>query len=128
MAATNGHTNAASAGTSEALSWTTFSNTINGKLESTQKTRHSINPATGEAGPDVPLSTPDDVERAVAAAQAAFVTWAEVPYAERRAAVLAYADAIAAERESFSQMLTKEQGKPVSMFRSLGFSCHFFYG
>jgi len=115
MAATNGHTNR----TSEPLSWTTFSNTIDGKLERTQKTRHSINPATGEAGPDVPLSTPEDVERAVAAAQAAFATWAEVPYAARRAAVLAYADAIAAEKESFSQMLTKEQGKPVSMFGKL---------
>ncbi|KEF57318.1 NAD-dependent aldehyde dehydrogenase [Exophiala aquamarina CBS 119918] len=117
MAATNGHTNGASTGTSEPLSWTTFSNTINGKLETTQKTRHSINPATGEAGPDVPLSTPDDVERAVAAAQVAFGTWAEVPYTERRVAVLAYADAIAAEKESFSQMLTKEQGKPLKFAR-----------
>lgn len=113
MAATNKHTNGVSTNEAGPLSWTTFYNTINGKLETTQKTRHSINPATGEAGPEVPLSTPDDVERAVAAAQVAFGTWAEVPYAERRAAVIAYADAIEAEREAFSQMLTKEQGKPV---------------
>ena len=65
----------------------------------------------------MPLSTPDDVERAMTAAQAAFVTWSEVPYAERRAAVLAYADAIAVEKDVFSHMLTKEQGKPVSSYQ-----------
>lgn len=117
MAITNGQTNGASANQSEPLDWTTFSNTINGKLESTQKTRHGILPATGEDGPEVPLSTPDDVERAMTAAQAAFVTWSEVPYAERRAAVLAYADAIAVEKDVFSHMLTKEQGKPVSSYQ-----------
>lgn len=114
MAATNGHTNGAATKQSGPLEWTTFSNIINGRLESTQKTRHGILPATGEAGPEVPLSTPEDVDRAVAAAQAAFVTWAEVPYSQRRAAVIAYADAIEAEKDAFSQMLTKEQGKPVS--------------
>jgi hypothetical protein len=32
----------------EALSWKGFYNVINGKLETTEKTRHSINPANGK--------------------------------------------------------------------------------
>lgn len=55
------------------------------KIESTTitKSRHSINPATGEPGPEVPVSIREDVDRAVKAAQFAFNTWSEVRWAER---------------------------------------------
>ncbi len=95
------------------LDWTQFYNTIDGKLESTAKTRHGILPATGEPGPEVPLSTPDDVERAMRASKAAFENWSTVAWDQRRDALLAFADGLQAEHEAFSQMLTKEQGKPV---------------
>jgi acyl-CoA reductase-like NAD-dependent aldehyde dehydrogenase len=95
------------------LNWTQFRNSIDGKLESTSSTRHSFDPATGEAGPEVPLVTKQDVERSMNAAQAAYVKWSEVPYAERQKAVMAYADALEAEKEAFAHMLTREQGKPV---------------
>jgi acyl-CoA reductase-like NAD-dependent aldehyde dehydrogenase len=111
---TNGHNKGNGHG---ALDWTKFYNTIDGQLESTPKTRHSILPATGEPGPEVPLVTPDDVERTVTAAQKAFETWSAVPWDERRDAVLAFADALEAEKEPFSQMLTKEQGKPLKFAR-----------
>lgn len=117
MATTNTQVNGA--GSPKSLDWTTFYNTINGQLESTAKTRHSINPATGEPGPEVPLSTREDVDRAVAAAKVAFKTWSLVPWNERRDAILAFSKAIQDEQEGFSQMLTKEQGKPVEH------SCHF---
>jgi len=97
------------------LDWSSFKNTINGVLESTKRSRHSINPATGEPGPEVPLVTKEDVDRTMAAAQAAFKTWSAVAYAERQKAVLAFADALEAEKEAFAQMLTQEQGKPVSL-------------
>lgn len=96
-----------------ALEWDKFYNTIDGKLETTPKTRHGIFPATEEPGPEVPLSTPDDVERAMTASKRAFESWSQVPWEQRRDAVLAFADALEAEHEAFSQMLTKEQGKPV---------------
>jgi acyl-CoA reductase-like NAD-dependent aldehyde dehydrogenase len=116
LASTNGHSNGTTTPKASApLDWTTFSNVINGKLESTARTRHSIDPATEKPGPEVPVSTQDDVERAVSAAQAAFKPWAAVPWEERRKAILAYADALEVEKEPFSQMLTKEQGKPVSI-------------
>lgn len=99
---------------SEPLDWTTFRNTVNGKLETTKESRHSINPANGKPGPEVPISTRDDVDRACDAAAAAFKKWSQVPWAERRKAIEAFTDALEAEKEGFSQMLTQEQGKPVS--------------
>jgi acyl-CoA reductase-like NAD-dependent aldehyde dehydrogenase len=99
------------------LDWKHFYNTIDGKLRSTAKTRHGLLPATGEPGPEVPLSTLDDLEEANTAAKAAFETWSEVPWQERRDALLAFADALEAEKEPFSQMLTKEQGKPLKFAR-----------
>ncbi|KAH7348991.1 aldehyde dehydrogenase-like protein [Pyrenochaeta sp. MPI-SDFR-AT-0127] len=99
------------------LDWKIFQNVVNGELESTRQTRHSFNPATGEPGPEVPVSTRDDVDRACDFATAAFKKWSRVPWAERRKAIEAYADALEAEKENFSQMLTQEQGKPLVFAR-----------
>ena len=99
------------------LDWSHFYNTIDGKLESTSQTRHGIDPATGDAGPDVPVSTSEHVDRATAAAQKAFASWARVPWVERKNALLAFADALEQEKEAFVQQLTKEQGKPVRVTR-----------
>ncbi|RAL62930.1 hypothetical protein DID88_004771 [Monilinia fructigena] len=53
------------------MDFLTFHNTINGKLTNTTKTRHSINPSTGEPNPPVPLSTNIELDEAVAAAKKA---------------------------------------------------------
>lgn len=55
-----------------ALGWKEFTNIIDDKLETTSTTRHSLNPATGEANPDVPDSTAEDVDRTMEAARTAF--------------------------------------------------------
>lgn len=107
---TNGHTNNH---THQSLDWTVYNNVIDGKLTSTQKTRHGINPATGKPNPEVPVATQDDVEQAMVAAKKASTSWAKVPYAERSKAVLALADALEVEHQAFSDMLVREQGKPV---------------
>lgn len=99
-------------GTSK-LDWTKFYNVVDGKLETTSKTRHSVNPSTLEANPEVPLSTPEDVDRAVQAAKKAQEAWADTPYAERQKAVAKLGEALEAHAEEFALMLTKEQGKPV---------------
>ncbi|OCT47674.1 putative aldehyde dehydrogenase-like protein [Cladophialophora carrionii] len=106
----NGAANGAS---TEGLDFTTFSNVIDGKLSSTEKTRHGINPATGKPNHEVPVSTPEDVDRAMAAAKRAFKPWAKTPYAERQKAVNAFADALEKEKDGFAKLLTKEQGKPL---------------
>jgi acyl-CoA reductase-like NAD-dependent aldehyde dehydrogenase len=90
-----------------------FSNTINGKLTSTEKTRHGINPATGKANPEVPVSTPKDVDDAVAAAKEAFKSWSQTSWEKRKEAVLAFADGLEKYEQDFGKLLTQEQGKPV---------------
>ncbi|KAF3481287.1 aldehyde dehydrogenase [Arthroderma uncinatum] len=94
------------------LDFTTFHNVINGKLTSTKETRHNINPATGEANAEVSVSTAEDVDAAVAAAQEAFKSWSKTSHDEREKALLAYADAIEAHAGQFQDLLVLEQGKP----------------
>ena len=95
------------------LDWSTFHNTINGKPSLTKQTRHGINPATREPNPEVPVSTPADVDAAVTAARAAFKTWSKVPLEERKKLVNDFADLIMVHKDEFAKMLVKEQGKPV---------------
>lgn len=95
------------------LKWDGFFNTVDGELLSTKTTRHSINPATGNPNPEVPLSTREDVDMAMLAAQKAFKSWADTSTFNRRAAVLAFSNALEAEKECFSRLLVQEQGKPV---------------
>lgn len=101
-----------------------YYNTIDGKLASTQQTRHGINPATGKPNPEVPVATQQDVDAAVTAARKAFKTWSKVPYAERQKACMGFADAIEKHADDFAKMLTTEQGKPVSILPFTRFDCH----
>ncbi|KAE9575176.1 putative aldehyde dehydrogenase FUS7 [Colletotrichum fructicola] len=99
-------------GTSK-LDFTKFYNVINGKLETTPKTRHGLNPSTLEPLAEVPLSTAEDVDRAVQAARAAQEAWAETPYEERKKAVAKLGDLMEENLNEFAVMLSKEQGKPI---------------
>ena len=105
------NTNGATSGTS--LDFTTFKNVINGKLVDTKTHRQGIKPATSEPHVDVPVATEADLDDAVNAARDAFKSWAQTSYEERKAKLLAYADALEAEKEGFVKLLTTEQGKPV---------------
>ncbi|CAI7584047.1 hypothetical protein N7533_000378 [Penicillium manginii] len=96
------------------LEFTTFQNVINNQLTSTATTRHSINPATSRPNPEVPVSTQEDLDKAVKAARDAFKTWSKTSFEERRKALHAYADAIDANADGFAKTLTMEQGKPLS--------------
>ncbi|KAL3486599.1 Aldehyde/histidinol dehydrogenase [Aspergillus germanicus] len=96
------------------LDTTTFYNVINNNLTSTTQTRHGINPATLEPNPEVPISTPKELDQAVDAAKAAFKGWSATTYAERRDAINSYADSLEANTTSLAQLLTREQGKPLS--------------
>jgi acyl-CoA reductase-like NAD-dependent aldehyde dehydrogenase len=105
------NTNGATGGTS--LDFTTFKNVINGKLVDTKAHRQGIKPATSEPHVDVPVATEADLDDAVNAAREAFKSWSQTSYEERKAKLLAYADALEAEKEGFVKLLTTEQGKPV---------------
>ncbi|KAL3450279.1 Aldehyde/histidinol dehydrogenase [Aspergillus insuetus] len=96
------------------LDTTSFSNVINNCLTSTPKTRHGINPANRQPNPEVPISTARDLEEAVKAARAAFKTWSTTGFDKRREAINAYAKSLEANKSILAQLLTKEQGKPLS--------------
>ncbi|KUR73387.1 aldehyde dehydrogenase family protein [Novosphingobium sp. FSW06-99] len=91
---------------------TTYRMLIGGALEAGSATFDVINPATETVLAQAPDATPADLDRAVAAARAAFPGWAATPIAERKAALSALANAIWANADDFKRLLTLEQGKP----------------
>lgn len=96
------------------VGFTRYHNIIDGQLSGTDQTRRTVDPATLELNPEVPVSTQHDVERAVAAAQKAGEAWAEVPWLERKKAIEAYADAVEAHVAEIAEIQVREMGCPVS--------------
>ncbi|QCU78991.1 aldehyde dehydrogenase family protein [Citricoccus sp. SGAir0253] len=73
--------------------------------------RDVLNPARrGEAIARVPAAGPEDVERAVRAARAAFPAWRALHFTERSRALLAIADDIEAEAEKFARLTALDTG------------------
>jgi acyl-CoA reductase-like NAD-dependent aldehyde dehydrogenase len=86
---------------------------INGQLEDGATSSDVINPATEDAVAQSPRASKDQLNRAVAAAKAAFPAWAATPIAERKKALTAIADVIQANAAELARLLTQEQGKPI---------------
>ena len=79
-------------------------------------TEDVVNPATGEAIAEQPLSTEEDVNRAVAAAKRAFDGWAATPPGERANALFKLADALEEHAEEISDLEAADAGKPRNAF------------
>jgi betaine-aldehyde dehydrogenase len=80
------------------------------------KTEEVVNPATGEAIAEAPLSTADDVDRAVAAAREAFDGWAATTPGQRALMLLKLADAIEDRAGELSDLESADAGKPRKAF------------
>lgn len=93
-------------------------NFINGEwVETDEKSVAVTNPANGEMIVEVPLSSVETVDKAVAAAKKAQKEWALVP-APQRAEVLYRVGYIMKERkEKLAQLLTMENGKVIEEAR-----------
>lgn len=89
---------------------------INGNfIESeTQQWQDIINPATQEVIGRVPFATAQEVDAAIAAAQAAFSTWRETPIQVRMRIMLKLQDLIRANMKDIARVLTAEQGKTLA--------------
>ncbi|WP_260582739.1 aldehyde dehydrogenase family protein [Sphingopyxis sp. PET50] len=87
---------------------------IGGKLDGGGGRFDVLNPATEGVIGTAPDATPDDLDRAIAAARAAFPGWAATPIADRKAALNAMGQAVLANADAFKRLLTAEQGKPHS--------------
>ncbi|KAK5730925.1 hypothetical protein LTR15_000863 [Elasticomyces elasticus] len=105
-------TNGSTAHREDDLSFTSFSQFIDGVAVKTPASRHGINPATKEDLWEVPVSGAEHLDHGVDAARKAFRGWSKTPFEQRKKAVLAYADAVEKYKEEFSTLLTTEQGKP----------------
>jgi acyl-CoA reductase-like NAD-dependent aldehyde dehydrogenase len=71
-----------------------------------------VDPATEETLESVPNAGPDDVDRAVQAAAAAFPEWRATDAEERAAKLRRFAELVKANRKELAETLTHEQGKP----------------
>ena len=79
---------------------------------------HVINPATGVALCDVPEASPEQVSRAVDAAEHAFASWSQTTPGERSALLSQLASAIENNAETFARLESLNCGKPYA--RALG--------
>ncbi|MGI9100899.1 MAG: aldehyde dehydrogenase family protein [Terriglobales bacterium] len=69
-------------------------------------------PATGQALPPVPVSSPDQVREAIRRARAAQRSWANTSFSERRRKLLALNRLILDRSEELCDVIARETGKP----------------
>ena len=77
-----------------------------------------IDPSTGEAFAEAPVSSPEDVERAFASAQDAFRSWRRCTPSERSLALARVADAIERRAEELVRAECENTGKPFAITMS----------
>ena len=68
-------------------------------------------PASGEVQAEVLLAEPSDVDRAVAAAKAAFEVWSEVSLARRARIMFAFRELMQARTDDLARIISSEHGK-----------------
>ncbi len=82
------------------------------------QTEEILNPATGGVIANAPLSTAEDVDRAVSAARAAFDDgWATTTPGERAGMLLKLADTIEEHAAEIAELESANAGKPIAAFR-----------
>ncbi|HEV3233104.1 MAG TPA: aldehyde dehydrogenase family protein [Candidatus Dormibacteraeota bacterium] len=74
-----------------------------------------VNSATEAVLATIPEGTPEDADRAVAAARSAFDTWSQAPVEDRAATLERIADGLKARGEELQQVIADEVGMPVSL-------------
>ena len=92
----------------------TLSNFVDGEpLPAEGDTEAVLNPATGEELARAPVSSAEDVDRAVGAARRAFDGWAATTPAQRAEALLALAEAIDEHADELARLEALNAGKPI---------------
>jgi acyl-CoA reductase-like NAD-dependent aldehyde dehydrogenase len=92
---------------------TNFNMLIDGELCGADAMFDVVNPANEQVIASVPNARPADLDRAVAAARGAFPAWSALSIDDRKEKLKALGNAIWANADSLSALLTKEQGKPL---------------
>ena len=89
-----------------------FQMTIDGLGVTTAGSVEVMNPAKGQAFAAAPSASAADLDRAVAAAKAAFPAWRATPVAERKRRLVQAAAAIEAHADDLARLFVLEQGRP----------------
>ena len=84
----------------------------------TDATIEVVSPVTAQVVATAPVSSVGDVDRAYAAAAAAFGTWGQTTPAERQSALLKFADALEARSDELVHLEAENTGKPYAMTAS----------
>ena len=94
-------------------------NFVNGKHTDPREGTYSdvVDPSTGEAYAQAPVSKAADVDEALRAAATAFETWRDATPAERSLAMIRFADAVERRQEDIVQAECRNTGKPVALTR-----------
>ncbi len=102
---------------------------INGALVEGDAKLDVLNPATEEVVATCARASKAQLDQAVEAANAAFPAWSAKPIDERRAVLVAIADALQANIQDLARLLVQEQGKPLqdAMGEVFGASAFFRY-
>jgi acyl-CoA reductase-like NAD-dependent aldehyde dehydrogenase len=87
---------------------------IDGKLCSSAQQLDVINPAYGSVFARCPAAGRAELDAAVAAAKRAFATWKNTTYEQRAALVKKLSQALRDHQNELADLLTREQGKPLS--------------
>ncbi|MDR0593522.1 MAG: aminobutyraldehyde dehydrogenase [Bifidobacteriaceae bacterium] len=96
----------------------TFENFIDGQSREAGAYADIIEPATGQAYAQAPVSSAEEVEAALQAARRAFGAWKRTTPGERQAALLKIADALERRAEEFNQAECRDTGKPLAVTRT----------
>jgi succinate-semialdehyde dehydrogenase/glutarate-semialdehyde dehydrogenase len=93
---------------------------IDGKWEEAASGRRFevTNPATASSLGEVPDGGREDAERAIAAAERAFPSWAATTAYQRSAILRRAYDLFVERKEKLARLMTTEQGKPLKMARN----------
>lgn len=78
------------------------------------RTAPVYDPARGVVTKEVALAGPDEIERAIASAHAAFPTWRDLSLARRQAILFRFRELLEAEKGELAEIITSEHGKVVS--------------
>ncbi|MCL7943494.1 aldehyde dehydrogenase family protein [Marinobacter sp. ATCH36] len=92
----------------------TYTNLVNGKAVEATDHQEIFNPATGDSLGLAPLSREQDVNDAVTAARNAQKVWARASDQERQETVTRIAQVLQDNSEYLAELITREQGKPLS--------------
>src|SRR4051794_35080961 len=78
-----------------------------------------VNPATQEGIGRIPAGTPEDVDRAVAAARAAFEAWSQTPLEVRSDTCAAISAKLAERGDELAALIASELGMPVALAKMI---------